>query len=183
MFDSTSMLALIILLSADCCLSQQLKVCESLRNWFQVLCQCILAVVLHSAVLCIRLRNILCKWLVTTVLTLPKCPATSQNVARIFSNDSETNSFAYFSSLPRRSNISIRNTLERIHKPYSISENDLKRKITLANNLLRKESKLRISLERFLSFAIEIWSRIPLETKIKRVWHFFRRSIRNKKYV
>jgi len=31
--------------------------------------------------------------------------------------------------------------------------------------------------------AIEIWSRIPLEIKIKRVWHFFWRSIRNKKYV
>ena len=27
--------------------------------------------------------------------------------------------------------------------------------------------------------AIEIWSRIPSVTKIKRVWHFFRRSLRN----
>jgi len=35
----------------------------------------------------------------------------------------------------------------KIHKSYSISENDLKREVTLANNLLRKESKLRISLE------------------------------------
>jgi len=41
------------------------------------LSQFILAVVLHSAVLCTRLRNILRKWLVTTVFTLPTCPATS----------------------------------------------------------------------------------------------------------
>jgi len=34
-------------------------------------------VVLHSAALYIRLRNILHKWFVTTVLTLPTCPATS----------------------------------------------------------------------------------------------------------
>jgi len=33
-----------------------------------------------------------------------------------------------------------------------MSENDLKREITLAINLLRNESKLRISLEQFLSF-------------------------------
>jgi len=65
----------------------------------------------------------------------------------------KTNSFAYFSSLPRRSNISIRNTLERIHESYSFSENDLKREITLAKTLLRKESKLRISLEQFLLFV------------------------------
>jgi len=63
-----------------------------------------------------------------------------------------SNSFAYFSSLPQRSNISFRNTLERIHKSYSFSENDLKHGITLAKNLLRKESKLPISLEHFFSF-------------------------------
>jgi len=40
-------------------------------------------------------------------------------------------------------------TLERIRKSYSFSENDLKHEITLAKNLLRKESKLPISLERF----------------------------------
>jgi len=41
------------------------------------LSQFILAVVLHSAALCIRLRNILRKLFVATVLTLPTCPATS----------------------------------------------------------------------------------------------------------
>ena len=51
--------------------------------------QFILAVVLHSAALCIRLRNILRKLFVTTVLTLPTCPATSQNFVRIFCNDVE----------------------------------------------------------------------------------------------
>jgi len=39
------------------------------------LSQFILVVVLHSATLCIRLQNILRKLFVTTVLTLPKCPA------------------------------------------------------------------------------------------------------------
>ena len=40
-------------------------------------------------------------------------------------------------------------TLERIHKSYSFSENNLKPEITLAKNLLRKDSKLHISLEPF----------------------------------
>ena len=47
--------------------------------------------------------------------------------------------------------MSIRKTLERIRKSYSFSENDLKREITLAKNLLRKEPKLPISLEQFFS--------------------------------
>jgi len=37
----------------------------------------ILAAVLRYAALCIRLENILRKWFVNTVLTLPTCPATS----------------------------------------------------------------------------------------------------------
>jgi len=36
-----------------------------------------------------QLRNILLKWFVTTVSTLPTCPVTSQNFVRIFGNDSE----------------------------------------------------------------------------------------------
>jgi len=43
-------------------------------------------------------------------------------------------------------------TLEKIRKSYSFSENDLKHEITFANNLLRKESKLAISLEQVFSF-------------------------------
>ena len=38
--------------------------------------------------------------------------------------------YAYFSSFPRRSNISIRKTLEKIRKSYSFSENELKYEIT-----------------------------------------------------
>ena len=57
--------------------------------------------------------------------------------------------FAYFSSFPRRSNISIRKTFEKIRKSYSFSENDLKYEITLANSLFWRESKLPISLEQF----------------------------------
>jgi len=59
--------------------------------------------------------------------------------------------FAYFSSFPRRSNISIRKTLKKIRKSYSFSENDLKYEITLSKSLLRKASKLPISREQFLS--------------------------------
>jgi len=49
----------------------------------------ILAAVLRYAALCIRLGGILRKWFVTTVLTLPTCPATSWNFVRIFCDDSE----------------------------------------------------------------------------------------------
>jgi len=59
---------------------------------------------------------------------------------------------AYFNSFPRRSNMSIRKTLEKIRKSYACGENDLKYEIALAKNLLRKASKLPISLEQFLSF-------------------------------
>jgi len=50
------------------------------------------------------------------------------------------------------SNISMRKTLERIRKSCSFSENDFKHEITLTKNLLRKESKLPISLQQFFSF-------------------------------
>jgi len=43
-------------------------------------------------------------------------------------------------------------TLEKIRKSYSFSKNDLKRDITLAKNLLRKESKLPTWLEHVFSF-------------------------------
>jgi len=40
--------------------------------------------------------------------------------------------------------MSISKILKRIRKSYSFSENNLKHEITLAKNLLRKESKLPI---------------------------------------
>jgi len=48
---------------------------------------------------------------------------------------------------------SIINTLNRMCKSYSYRENDLKRDITVAKNLLRKESKLSTWLEQFFSFT------------------------------
>jgi len=48
-----------------------------------------LAAVLRYAALCIRLGGVLRKWFVTTVFTLPTCPATSWNFVRIFCDDSE----------------------------------------------------------------------------------------------
>ena len=53
------------------------------------LSQFILAAALRSAALCLRLRNMLREWFVTTVFTLPICPGTSHNFVRIFCNDSE----------------------------------------------------------------------------------------------
>ena len=58
--------------------------------------------------------------------------------------------------------------------------------LTSSNN--RSDSDLQFALPKARSnsgakmikhSAIEIWSRTPSEIKIKRVWHFFRRSIRN----
>ena len=48
-----------------------------------------MAAILRSAAFCIRLRNILRKWFVTTVLTLPTHVLQPQNFVRIFCNDSK----------------------------------------------------------------------------------------------
>ena len=72
---------------------------------------------------------------------------------RIFGSDSEA-ILSRISALPRRSNISIINTLERIRKSYSLSENDLKRDKTLTKSFLRKESKLPMLLEQFFKFTV-----------------------------
>ena len=80
----------IILLSADCCLSQWKKVCESIKNWFQLvylnlswLLYCVLLPCVYD------FETSYGRWFVTTVLTLPTCPATPWNFVRIFRNDSE----------------------------------------------------------------------------------------------
>jgi len=131
------------------------NVCESIKNWFQLIYENLSRLQYCVLLPCAWHRNILRKWFVTTVLTLPTHVLQPQNFVRIFCNDSET-IFAYFSSFPRRSNTSIRKTLEKIRKSYSFSENDLKYEITFVKNLLRKASKLPISLENFLSF-IATW--------------------------
>ena len=65
------------------------NVCESIKNWFQLIYQnwswlqyCVLLP-------CVWLRNILRKWFVTTVLTLPIRVLQPQNFVRIFCNYSE----------------------------------------------------------------------------------------------
>ena len=65
------------------------NVCESSKNWFQLIYQnwswlqyCVLLP-------CVWLRNILRKWFVTTVLTLPIRVLQPQNFVRIFCNYSE----------------------------------------------------------------------------------------------
>ena len=126
-------------------------VCESIENWFQLIYQNLSWLQYCVLLPCVWLRNILRKWFLTTVLTLPTHVLQPQNFVRIFVMI-QKQFFTYFSSFPKWSNMSIRKTLEKIRKSYSFSENDLKYETTLANNLFWKESKLPISLEQFLSF-------------------------------
>jgi len=127
------------------------NVSESIKNWFQLIYPNLSWLQYCVMLPSVWLRNILRKWFVTTVLTPPTHVLQPQNILGI-SVMIQNPFFAYFSSSPRRSNISIRKTLERIHKSYSFSENNLKYEITLAKTLLRKASKLPISLEQFLWF-------------------------------
>jgi len=125
------------------------------KHWELVsanLSELILTAVVCSASLCIWLRNILRNWFVTTVSTPPTHVLQPHIICTDFLWWFRNNSFAYLSSLFRSSRISIRKTLGRIRKSYAFSENDLKHELTLAKNLLRKASKLPISLEQFLSF-------------------------------
>jgi len=63
--------------------------------------------------------------------------------------------FHVFELFVRRSNISVRKTLERIRISYLFSENDLKHEMTLAKYLLRKGLKLPMSLEQFFPFLLK----------------------------
>jgi len=63
---------------------------------------------------------------------------------------------------PEVINISIRKTLGRIRKSYSFRENDLKHEITWAKNLFRKESKLPMSFEQFVSFVASLLKKLLL---------------------
>ena len=107
---------------------------------------------------CVWLRNILRKWLVTTVLTLPKHFLQSQNFVRIFGNDSEAIHLRISAHFPGdQIFLSEEHLKEFIGQSFSFSENDLKYEITLAKNLLQKTSKLPISLEQFLSLKTCVW--------------------------
>ena len=61
----------ITLLSADCFLSQCQKVCDGIKNWFQLIYPNLSRLQYCVLLLCVRLRNILRNWYVTTVLTPP----------------------------------------------------------------------------------------------------------------
>ena len=124
------------------------NVCESIKNWWHLI---ILAAVLRSAAFCVRLRNTLRKWFVTTVLTLPTHVLRPHIILYWFSVIIQKQFFRVFQLFaPEVKNFYQR--LERIRKSYSFSENDLKYEVTLANNLLRKEQKLPTSLEHFFHF-------------------------------
>jgi len=105
------------------------------------LCDIILAAVLRSATLCIRPRKHL-----TYVVrdysfnSTHACPASSQNFVGIFCSDSEAILSCISALCPGGQTF------------HSFSENYLKHEITLAKNLIRKESKLPMSLEQFVLF-------------------------------
>jgi len=61
--------------------------------------------------------------------------------------------FAYFSSFPRRSNISIRKTLEKIRNSYSFSENDLKYEIILAKNCFGRRRSCLYRSNNFIFYS------------------------------
>jgi len=135
----------ITLLSADCCLSQYQKVCESIKNWFQLIypnLSCMLCCVPLPSVYDFETSNVSIR-------------DQSFNFTHMFWNliefcaDFQKQFCRDYSSLPRRSNIFIRKTLETICKSCSFNENDFKDEITLTKNLLRKESKLPVSPEQF----------------------------------
>jgi len=65
------------------------NVCESIKNWFQLIYQNLSWLQYCILLPCVWLRNILRKWFVTTVLTLPTHFLQPQNFVRIFCNDSE----------------------------------------------------------------------------------------------
>ena len=124
--------------------------CESIKNWFQLIYLNFSWLQYCVLLPCVWLRNILRKLFVTTVLTIPT--QVLQPHLYGFSVMIRTQFFAYFSSFLRRSNIPIRKTLEKYRKSFSFNESYLKYERTLAKNLLRKASKLPISLEQFLPF-------------------------------
>jgi len=86
------------------------------QNWFQLIYQNLSWLQYCVLLPYVWLRNILHKWFVTKVLTLPiHVLLQPQNFVRVFCNDSwfRSNALAYFSSFSRRSNISIRKTLQK----------------------------------------------------------------------
>jgi len=127
-----------------------INVCASIKNWFQLIYPNLSWLQYCVLLPCVWLRIILRTWFVTSF----DSTHTSCNLRILygFSVMIQKQFFAYFSPFSRRSNISIRKTLEEIRKSFSFSENDLKYETTLANNLLRKASKLPILLEQFLPF-------------------------------
>jgi len=66
-----------------------INVCETIKNLFQLNYQNLSWLQYCVLLPCVWLRNILRKWFVTTVLTIPTHVLQPQNFVRIFCNDSE----------------------------------------------------------------------------------------------
>jgi len=73
---------------------------------------------------------------------------------RIFCNDSEAILSRISDLCPGGQSFLSEKHLKEFHKSYSFSKNDLKPETTLAKNLLRKDSKLPMSLEHFFHLLL-----------------------------
>jgi len=65
------------------------NVCESIKNWFHLIYYSLSWLQYCVLLPCVWFRNILRKWFVTTVLTLPTHVLQPQNFEHFFCNDSE----------------------------------------------------------------------------------------------
>ena len=105
------------------------NVCESIKNWLQLIYQNLSWLQYCVLLPCVWLRNILRKWFVITVLTLPTHVLLQpQNFVRIFCNDSEAifRVFQLFSQEVKY--FYQKKHLKKLRKWDSFSENDLSMK-------------------------------------------------------
>jgi len=144
-----------ILKSADCCLSQQQKACESIKIWFQFLYSN-LSWVQYSVLLPNCLQNMTLIPLVHVVCdysfkSAHTCAATSYDFVRFFCDGSEAILSCISGLWPGCQTFLWERNLK-----------ELKHEIILAKKLFWKESKLPISLEQVFSFIATLLETLRL---------------------
>ena len=97
-----------------------------------------------------------------TVLNLPTHILQPHRISYGFSVMIQKHFVRVFQLFPQRSNISLRKTLERICKSYQFSENDLTPEMSLAMNLLRKETKLPIARTSLFIYSYSLLKKVGL---------------------
>ena len=127
------------------------NVCESIKNWFQLIYQNLSWLQWCVRLPCVWLQNILRKWFATTVLTLHTHILQPQNFVWNFCNHSEA-IFRLFQLFFQEVKYFYKKNTWKNSQIIFIYWKWFKIWISLSKNLLRKASKLPISLEQFLSF-------------------------------